>query len=121
MLYQYGEITEIRIVPQSMAAFVTYAKREEAEKAAETLHNNFHVKEIPLRISWTKPTQPSPSSLFPTSTDSTSTQPTLQQPPQANNFFNLPVSQDFSVPTPSKGRSFYPSMDPSRLGGKRDY
>jgi len=114
----FGELKQIQFILQSMGAVVTFAKRENAEKAAEVLYNNLNVKGVPLRLSWEKPHLNVPKE---TTTNTNSSTP--QQ--STNNFFSLPpVSsldpKNFLITTPSTTRQFYPSMNPERIGGKRD-
>lgn len=126
LFYSYGEIKDIKMAPQSMGAFVTFTKREDAEKAADSLYQNLQVKEISLRLSWGTKSQllsANSPSITPVNIQATSI-------PSANtsntNFFNLPSSaldpKQYTIlpPNPSLAKSLYPSMDQQRTGGKRD-
>lgn len=120
----YGEISEIKLVPKSLCAFVSFYSRESAEKAAEKLHNNLSINGAQLRLAWSKPqafdvgkgpvAQPPPSNSYfnipsqPTSTGGSS-------------YFSLPPPTSF-VPPPLPGTSklIYPSMNSQQFGSKTD-
>ncbi|KAJ6812256.1 zinc finger CCCH domain-containing protein 49-like [Iris pallida] len=131
--YAQGEIESIRMVLQRACAFVTYTTREAAEKAAEELSNKLVIKGLRLKLMWGKPQAPRPEveasaedeaarqglvahgGLLPRAVISQQQgggqqQHTSQpQPPGTMNYFNIP-------PPPPPERSFYPSMDPQRMG-----
>ncbi|CAM6087271.1 unnamed protein product [Calypogeia fissa] len=130
--YAYGEIESIRLVAQRACAFITYTTREGAEKAADHLANKLVIKGLRLKLMWGKPQLPKPESeggdnaaaksnvgggilshggMLPRAVISHQQQQTQQhqdQPPL--NYFNIPP------PPPPSDRSFYPSMDPQRMG-----
>ncbi|KAG2670023.1 hypothetical protein I3843_14G063500 [Carya illinoinensis] len=128
--YAHGEIESIRMVPQRACAFVTYTTREGAEKAAEELSNKLVIKGLRLKLMWGRPQAPKPESegadearqqaavahsgMLPRAI--ISQQQGQLQPPgsQAQNqpmhYFNIPP------PPPQQERTFYPSMDPQRMG-----
>ncbi len=54
VFYAFGELKEIKLVPQSKCAFVTYTTREAAEMAAEKLYLNLQVKDTVLKLDWGK-------------------------------------------------------------------
>ncbi|XP_077216471.1 zinc finger CCCH domain-containing protein 40-like [Tasmannia lanceolata] len=127
--YAHGEIESIRLVLQRACAFVTYTTREGAEKAAEELSNKLVVKGLRLKLMWGKPQAPKPESetlddeaarqamvahggMLPRQVISQQTQQlqppgTQDQPPL--HYFNIPAP-------PPPERTFYPSMDPQRMG-----
>lgn len=114
VFYAYGEIREIKIVPESLCAFITYATREDAEKAASQLYNNLKIKDISCRLSWGKPEYLDEPSTTPKST-------VQQSNTSSNNFFSIPTSQTMPPPpNPLLAKPRYPSMNPNRFGGKRD-
>lgn len=131
--YAYGEIESIRLVAQRACAFITYTTREGAEKAADHLANKLVIKGLRLKLMWGKPQLPKPETeagddvsaksnaggggilshggMLPRAVISHQQQQTQQhqdQPPL--NYFNIPP------PPPPSDRSFYPSMDPQRMG-----
>jgi pre-mRNA-splicing factor RBM22/SLT11 len=109
--YAYGEIREIKLVPKSSCAFITYATRESAEKAAEALFNNLVINQTTLRVSWSKPQTHDGGMAVP------------PVPVPTNNFFGLvPNFQPFipPPPNPALNKPLYPSMNPNRMGSKRD-
>lgn len=127
--YAHGEIESIKMVLDKACAFVTYTTREGAEKAAEELSNKLVIKGLRLKLMWGKPQVPKPESetsegamqqaavahsgMLPRaviSQQQNQFQPSGsqdQQPPM--HYFNIP-------PPPQQERTFYPSMDPQRMG-----
>jgi len=117
--YPYGELTEVKVIPKSSVAFVTYASRADAEKAAEKLQNNLNIKDIQLRLHWGRsqsvdaPKIPPPAQA-----------PIVPPPPPTTDYFGLaapsvPAYQPYAW-TPDM-RQYYPSMNPERVGSmKRD-
>ncbi|CAI5487931.1 unnamed protein product [Closterium sp. Naga37s-1] len=57
--YSYGEIESICLITPRSCAFITFTRREDAEKAAEGLANKLIVKGIRLKLDWGNPL-PSP-------------------------------------------------------------
>ncbi|PSR86179.1 Zinc finger CCCH domain-containing protein [Actinidia chinensis var. chinensis] len=127
--YAHGEIEAVRMVLQRACAFVTYTTREGAEKAAEELSNKLVIKGLRLKLMWGRPQAPKPemegsdgarqqaavahSGMLPravVSQQQNQLQPpgTQDQPPPMH-YFNIP-------PPPQQDRTFYPSMDPQRMG-----
>ncbi|KAF8821253.1 zinc finger (CCCH type) motif-containing protein [Cardiosporidium cionae] len=53
--YSFGEIQSIKMVPRQKCAFVTFSSRAAAEKAIESLHEDFSVKGESLRLTWSRP------------------------------------------------------------------
>ncbi|RWW33064.1 hypothetical protein GW17_00002237 [Ensete ventricosum] len=131
--YAHGEIESIRMVLQRACAFVTYTTREAAEKAAEELANKLVIKGLRLKLMWGRPQAPKPEGeaqdddaarqglvahggMLPRAVISQQqsnqqplppgTETHQQQPP---NYFNIPAP-------PQAARTFYPSMDPQRMG-----
>ncbi|PKU84628.1 zinc finger CCCH domain-containing protein 40-like [Dendrobium catenatum] len=123
--YACGEIESIRMVSQRACAFVSYTTREGAEKAAEELSNKLVIKGLRLKLMWGKPQAPkletepgddeashqglvvAHGGLLPRSVISQQQQ---SSQPLPLHYFNIPPP-----PLPSE-RSFYPSMDPQRMG-----
>ncbi|CAN6704832.1 unnamed protein product [Malus baccata var. baccata] len=121
--YAHGEIESVRMVLQRACAFVTYTTREGAEKAAEELSNKLVVKGLRLKLMWGRPQAPKQESegmvearqqavahsgLLPRAVISQQ-QNQSQDPAAPVHYYNMP-------PPPSQERSFYPSMDPQRMG-----
>ena len=129
--YAHGEIESIRMVLQRACAFVTYTTREGAEKAAEELSNKLVIKGLRLKLMWGKPQAPRPEGEVSTDDEAArqglvahagllpravisqqqggGQQPPQPQPPGTQYYFNIP-------PPPPPERTFYPSMDPQRMG-----
>ncbi|KAF8402854.1 hypothetical protein HHK36_010945 [Tetracentron sinense] len=128
--YAHGEIESVRMVLQRACAFVTYTTREGAEKAAGELLNKLVIKGLRLKLMWGKPPAPKPESedlgstsqqaavahsgMLPRAVISQQHNQLLQPPdtqdqPPPMHLFNIP-------PLPSQERTFYPSMDPQRMG-----
>ncbi|OIV90476.1 hypothetical protein TanjilG_18660 [Lupinus angustifolius] len=119
--YAHGEIESIKMVLQRACAFVTYTTREAAEKAAEELSNKLVIKGLRLKLMWGRP-----QSAKPESDDSNQAR---QQASVAHSgllpraIISQQQSQDqnqgmvyYSNPPPQPQRSYYPSMDPQRMG-----
>ncbi|KAL8205860.1 hypothetical protein R6Q57_009411 [Mikania cordata] len=123
--YSHGEIELVKMVLQKACAFVTYTTREGAEKAAGELSNKLVIKGLRLKLMWGRPQVTGDASqqavahsgLLPRAVIShqmvqppgTSTGQD-QQPPPHMQYFNIPP------PPPQHERTFYPSMDPGRMG-----
>ncbi|KAK9268995.1 hypothetical protein L1049_000762 [Liquidambar formosana] len=127
--YAHGEIESVRMVLQRACAFVTYTTREGAEKAAEELSNKLVIKGLRLKLMWGRPQVPKPESeisdearqqaavahsgLLPRAVISQQNQllqpPGTQDQPPPMPYFNIP-------PPPQQERTYYPSMDPQRMG-----
>lgn len=122
--YAHGEIESVRMVLQRACAFVTYTTREGAEKAAEELSNKLVIKGLRLKLMWGRPQAPKPetdasdearqqaavahSGLLPRAVISQQQNQSHDQSAPMQ-YYNLP-------PPPQPERSFYPSMDPQRMG-----
>ncbi|XP_048233022.1 zinc finger CCCH domain-containing protein 40 [Ricinus communis] len=127
--YAHGEIESIKMVPQRAIAFVTYTTREGAEKAAEELSNKLVIKGLRLKLMWGRPQAPRPElegteearqqaavahgGMLPRAVISQQQNQlhpagTQDQPPPMH-YFNIP-------PPPQQERTYYPSMDPQRMG-----
>ncbi|KAL1368382.1 hypothetical protein HN51_022517 [Arachis hypogaea] len=120
--YAHGEIESIKMVLQRACAFVTYTTREGAEKAAEELSNKLVIKGLRLKLMWGRPQTAKPESdgsdqarqqaavahsgLLPRAVIS---QQQNQDLGQGMPYYNNP-------PPPQQERSYYPSMDPQRMG-----
>ncbi|KAJ4843968.1 hypothetical protein Tsubulata_040584, partial [Turnera subulata] len=127
--YAHGEIESIKMVPQRAIAFVTYTTREGSEKAAEELSNKLFIKSHRLKLMWGRPQAPKPDSevsdearqqtmmahggMLPRAVISQQQNqlhpPGTQEQHPPMHYFNIP-------PPPQPERTFYPSMDPLRMG-----
>lgn len=129
--YGHGEIESIRMVLQRACAFVTYTTREAAEKAAEELSNKLVIKGLRLKLMWGRPQQPKPeidgaeqakqqaavahSGMLPRAV--ISQQQSQLHPPGTSQDQIPPPIPYFNIPAPpQQERTFYPSMDPQRMG-----
>ncbi|XVE59365.1 hypothetical protein DITRI_Ditri05aG0040800 [Diplodiscus trichospermus] len=127
--YAHGEIESIKMVLDKACAFVAYTTREAAEKAAEELSNRLVIKGLRLKLMWGKPQVPKPESetsegarqqaavahsgMLPRAV--ISQQQNQFQP--SGNQDQLPPMHYFNIPPPpQQDRTFYPSMDPQRMG-----
>ncbi|PON40705.1 Splicing factor-like protein [Parasponia andersonii] len=122
--YAHGEIESVRMVLQRACAFVTYTTREGAEKAADELSNKLVIKGLRLKLMWGRPQAPKPeidasdearqqaavahSGLLPRAVISQQ-QNQSHDPSAPMQYYNIP-------PPPQPERTFYPSMDPQRMG-----
>nr|KAJ0197231.1 hypothetical protein LSAT_V11C700371940 [Lactuca sativa] len=129
--YTHGEIESVKMVVQRACAFVTYTTREGAEKAAEELSNKLVVNGLRLKLMWGRPQvqrvegemasdegrQVAHGGLLPRAVVShqnnqVSPLTSQDQPP-----LPPPHMQYFNIPPPGHHeRTFYPSMDPQRMG-----
>ncbi|KAM1064788.1 hypothetical protein ACFX15_019866 [Malus domestica] len=122
--YAHGEIESIRMVLQKACAFVTYTTREGAEKAAEELYSKLVVKGLRLKLLWGRPQAPKEEpegangatqqalahgGLLPRAVISQQHNQLQQDQYAPVHLYNIP-------PPPSQERTFYPSMDPQRMG-----
>jgi len=123
--YAHGEIESIKMVLQRACAFVTYTTREGAEKAAEELSNKLVIKGLRLKLMWGRPQTSKPESdgsdqarqqasvahsgLLPRAVIS---QQQNQDQTQGMVYYNNPPGP----PPLQQERSYYPSMDPQRMG-----
>lgn len=53
--YSFGEITGIRIIELRRCAFVTFAERSQAERAAQELSNKLIIKGTRCKLMWGRP------------------------------------------------------------------
>jgi len=114
VFYASGDITEIKLVPRSNSAFLTFANREDAEKAVEKFSAGLVIKEVPIRVAWSKPHIYDPQG--PSSSATTAT--------TNAGFFSLPTATPtsgyYAAPLTPTVKPVYPSMNPTRLGAKTD-
>lgn len=114
--YSFGEVTSVKKVASRFCAFVTFATRDAAERAAQELHNKLLVKGTRLKLMWGRPQQQRGDNrpaeydaMQPSTSNRSMMPPQLQQgtgghaPP---NYFNLPGG----------AAPYYPSMDPTAMG-----
>ncbi|TKY57449.1 Zinc finger CCCH domain-containing protein 40 [Spatholobus suberectus] len=120
--YAHGEIESIKMVLQRACAFVTYTTREGAEKAAEELSNKLVIKGLRLKLMWGRPQTSKPES---DGSDQARQQASVAHSgllPRA--VISQQQNQDqtqgmlhYNNPPPlQQERSYYPSMDPQRMG-----
>ncbi|KAL4859438.1 Zinc finger CCCH domain-containing protein 40 [Chlorella vulgaris] len=105
--YPFGELRSVKKVATRKCAFVTYATREAAERAAEEKSGTLIVKGNRLKLLWGKPQQPRPAADggAAAAAGAAGGQPSGAAYPPAY--------------MPSGGRGgagHYPSMDPSAMG-----
>jgi pre-mRNA-splicing factor RBM22/SLT11 len=117
-----GALSSVRLVPQKQCAFVTFAKRAEAEEAARKLHNNLRVKGHSLRIAWGRRQAQDAKTQAPV-TGGHGTGVPLVVNPGSTAHLSAPSEvtgppPPGSVPPPPPGMrrpSEYPSMNPSNM------
>ncbi|MEW5307120.1 MAG: hypothetical protein WDW36_009536 [Sanguina aurantia] len=122
VLYSYGEISSVRVIPAKMCAFVTFTDRADAEKAAEEMQNKMLVKGTRLRLTWGRPQQQRPDQLEGgggggrygggAAGGSSSAPSTAAGRPQHST--GQPTGYGSAPPVPEK--PYYPSMDPLAQG-----
>jgi pre-mRNA-splicing factor RBM22/SLT11 len=121
--YAHGEIESVKMFLQRPYAFVTFTTREGAEKAAEELSNKLVIKGCRLKLNWGRPQRAKPES---GGSDHLRQQASVahsgllhravisqqqnQDQTQGGMFYNN------NPPPPQQERSYYPSMDPQRMG-----
>eukprot|EP00210_Caulerpa_lentillifera_P005328 g5091.t1 len=55
VFYAYGELTSVKIVTDKNCAFVTYSKREDAERAANALTSQVKIRNANCKLMWGRP------------------------------------------------------------------
>lgn len=55
VFYAYGELTSVRIIHDKNCAFVTYSKREDAERAANALASQLKINGVNCKLMWSRP------------------------------------------------------------------
>jgi len=112
--YLHGEMETIKLNPSSGCAFVTFATREGAERAAEAMHNNLFVSKngikIELRLNWAKPMDKSKQQQNQNNNNNDNNNST-----STTNTANLSF-----IGLSSTNPSQYPSMSATRIGAKTD-
>eukprot|EP00299_Pterocystis_sp_00344_P007910 c2782_g1_i1.p1 GENE.c2782_g1_i1~~c2782_g1_i1.p1 ORF type:complete len:387 (-),score=60.16 c2782_g1_i1:54-1214(-) len=125
VMYPYGEILSVRLVPRSLCAFVTYASRESAERAVKKLTGRLIIKGTRLNVMWGRPQGLASASEIPFTNQLEQSGSVIGQPIEGDpsaipttgpiNFLGLPqfpaASSAVAPPT-----IFYPSMNPNALG-----
>ncbi|KAH0450246.1 hypothetical protein IEQ34_020938 [Dendrobium chrysotoxum] len=118
--YAHGEIESIRMVSQRACAFVSYTNREGAEKAAEELSNKLY-KKTELENADDEAAHQSlvaHGGLLPRAVISQQQSSQQPHPPGTHEHNNQQMPMHyFNIPPPLPSeRTFYPSMDPQRMG-----
>lgn len=101
--YVHGEVQSIRMVPRQCCAFVTMAKREQAEQAASQLHRILKLRGKKVNLMWGRPQQ----------------RPGGTVPGLAAAVAGASSGSAGAVaaaPAGSTYRPYYPSMDPAAQG-----
>ncbi|KAL1518445.1 hypothetical protein AB1Y20_002737 [Prymnesium parvum] len=101
--YSYGEILEVKMLPERRCAIVTYAMRKSAEEAATALYRKLRVKDCPLKLWWARSHQADDGRACGGGGSSSAPPP----PPG-------------SAPPPGQagGKMLYPSMNPNAMGAR---
>lgn len=114
-LYTYGEIASVRKVASRFCAFVTFAERAAAEKAAEALHGKLIINGVRLRLMWGRPQQRQGQQQ---QQEHDPMQPIASGKAAADGaaagggtYFGL-------APSAAGGPAQYPSMDPTAMGAR---
>lgn len=119
--YSHGELTSVRKVESRFCAFVNFANRAGAERAAEELHNKLIIKGTKLRLMWGRPQQGRPAGGD--SSAGGAREPDPMQPVYAWKPPGAGGQQQqqggpmgaFTGPPPGVP-VYYPSMDPTQMG-----
>ncbi|GBF91525.1 hypothetical protein Rsub_04265 [Raphidocelis subcapitata] len=109
--YSYGEITSVRRVETRFCAFVTFAARAGAEKAAEELSGRLIVKGTRLKLMWGRPQQAAAGGGAPVDP---SMQPVASSSGVPGAYGGPPAYFGLAPP----GAMAYPSMDPTAIGAR---
>ena len=101
--YAYGEIADIKVMPEKRCAIVTYVLRKSAEEAASGLYKKLRVNGVSLKLWWAKGQSGGGGG-------GGGRGGGQYAPPPPG-----------SLPPPGQpGRTLYPSMDPSSMGARPD-
>jgi pre-mRNA-splicing factor RBM22/SLT11 len=102
-LWHYGEIIEVKLLPQQHIGFVTYATRANAENAVDKLWGNCTINEIQLKVSWAKSQIHDQRTLFINETHSKNPQSPKQIPllPLLQKFLTRSLPPPLRLPLPS--------------------
>ena len=62
--YSFGEVTGIRVIEARRCAFVTFAERGQAERAAEELSNKLIIRGARAKLMWGRPQERRPDPVY---------------------------------------------------------
>ena len=111
--YEFGEIAEVKMMPERRCALVTFLLRAAAEEAATGLYRKLSIQGQQLKLWWAKPKGSGGDGGGrgpPDGGAGSSSAGTAPQPPP------LPGSGA----APGQLRSLYPSMNPNAMGARPD-
>jgi pre-mRNA-splicing factor RBM22/SLT11 len=122
--YRYGDIKGIRVIGDKKCAFITFATRDGAEKAAEDAAFNCLVNDVQLRIQWgksmeKKKSQDNSRGAPPPPPTVMMMAPGVAPPADGKIPADMPAYMAMPMPAPggvAGGKAQYPSMDPSAMG-----
>ncbi|KAL4431000.1 hypothetical protein ABPG75_006256 [Micractinium tetrahymenae] len=111
--YPFGELRSVKKVASRNCAFVTYATRAAAEKAADELANKLTVKGHRLKLLWGKPQQAPQPAAPGTGAAAAAAAGRSAGAPGFPSYMPMPAAPGAS------GANYYPSMDPNQAGSYR--
>ena len=122
--YSYGELKAVRLA--NNCAFVEFADRESAERAADAKYRNLVIKGNSLPLDWARPRGGPSQKRDADEVGLPGVLPGQQAPalrPELAAAFGLEAQQGAAGPPPQKKarrppHAPYPSMDPNRLGSR---
>ena len=121
--YSYGELKAVRLA--NNCAFVEFADREAAERAADAKYRNLVIKGNSLPLDWARPRGGPSQKRDADEVGLPGVLPGQQAPalrPELAAAFGLEAQQGAAGPPQKKARrpphAPYPSMDPNRLGSR---
>lgn len=120
--YRYGEIKGIRMIGNKKCAFITFATREGAEKAAEDAALNLEINGEQCRLQWGKSMEKKSAddkgAAPPAAPKVMMMAPGVAPPPDGTSPADMPAYMAIPMPAPSAvGATMkYPSQDPTAMG-----
>jgi len=135
MFKKYGDVDDVKFLNDQKSALVVFESRNACEKAIKELYGNLVIKNQSVQIMWAKPERESNKAEAPQEKSLLVPQPVprmMQAPVSKNPNIRPPMlpPPDLDVKTLNQNKfidqisqignpTYYPSMDPSSLGGLR--
>jgi RNA recognition motif-containing protein len=128
--YAYGEVVNVRVIPNKGMGFVEFLTRASAEAAATALHNTLCIQNTPLKLNWASRREAEPDASAPDGaayvhgTYSSAAAVTDGSSYAAGGYILPPppglppgiVAYPGMAPVQQQPRHLYASMDPNRMG-----
>jgi len=108
--YSYGEILEVKMLPERRCAIVTFSMRKAAEEAAKALYRKLNIKGCQLKVWWAKSQQrkdDDDAARYGGGSSADGAPPAAMAPP--------------GMGPPGGGRMLYPSMNPNAMGARPEH